>query len=35
MSIPRVISSVPWSTRAKPPIRTYCTRWRSRACKML
>src|SRR5262249_15160107 len=31
MSRPRVSSSVPWRTRAKPPITTYFTRWRSSA----
>src|SRR5262249_22463506 len=31
MSMPRVISSVPWSTRAKPPTTTYLTRRRSSA----
>src|SRR4051794_17355998 len=28
MSMPRVISSVPWRTRAKPPIKTYSTQVR-------
>src|SRR5689334_8048119 len=31
MSTPVVSSSVPWMTRARAPIRTYATRWRSRA----